>query len=734
MLKTVRSLNKLVGALHQSLPAVSNAFLLVLLVCCLFSIVASRLFGSVDAPYFMTFGASMFTFWMLMTFDNACSVIQGVYGNFSSYVEIVGISLFFITFQLLVGYILMNIVMAVLLTEFTDSSARSQEEQLEKTLRKLAADRAGPLDMLLDRLFKVQPKQAVEQELQALFELIDEDGSGSIDLLELQQGLRDMEMLGRGKTEDEEDFETFMMKKGLHRSSRLSFSDFRKLIREELDDYELRSIDFAVQNDYRISAKVNTALRAMGDVLDAARKIRPIERRLASYIPRLESLESAAHPALFEADQSWKDERPDRCDECRMIYASHRTEGAARQAFRKLWHPDPESGVQSREKLEWAELDQVSGDRRGIGLHSEEKSTFVLPTPSKPGTEQYIPPIDSDSLLQPSPDLWSELPFRDSEPNATLHGDVCKAFRVSPRIRVSSQTRESSEIRVPESDLAFPDWKTKARGLSHQDRTCLTKTRVPHEGLYREDRSASRRQDCEDESASRRQDLYCCRPDEGASYTYSSRAFSGSKTDTETIACMAAPIPSPSHTSPQDPLTSATKGRRRRDTDSERHHSPVINLSDKQSLATNIPFSSRPLLKPQVCDSNKGATLDACIDSAGPLGIEPPGTTIPSIKTNTSSDCSSTSTVESAAVQLLPLPPARSRFRLSADTPRSVHPFAASHAKAATAAKAGGDLRRYSSWSDADGSSSDRTRTEELRSSLDKLRRLPLSATRLPHL
>jgi Ca2+-binding EF-hand superfamily protein len=41
--------------------------------------------------------------------------------------------------------------------------------------------------MLLDRLLRVEPKTAVEQELQALFELIDEDGSGSIDLVELQQ-------------------------------------------------------------------------------------------------------------------------------------------------------------------------------------------------------------------------------------------------------------------------------------------------------------------------------------------------------------------------------------------------------------------------------------------------------------------------------------------------------------------------------------------------------------------
>ena len=242
MLRTVRSLNKLVAALHQSLPAVMNAFLLVLLVCCMYSIVCTRIFGG---PNFSDFGTAMFTFWMLITFDNACSTIQSVFSNFSSDAEILGLCLFFITFQLLVGYILINIVMAVLLDEFTASSRRAREQQLQEARRATAAQRAGPLDVLLEWLATVEPRAAVEQELQAMFELIDEDGSGSIDLAELQQGLTQMEMLGGSREEGEEDLAALMRRRGLHRDTRLSFHDFWELVREELSIFELRAIDQA---------------------------------------------------------------------------------------------------------------------------------------------------------------------------------------------------------------------------------------------------------------------------------------------------------------------------------------------------------------------------------------------------------------------------------------------------------------------------------------------------------
>ena len=291
MLRTVQSLNKLVIALQQSLPAVANAFLLVLLVCCLYSILAARIFGTVD-PNFACFGTSMFTFWMLMTFDNACGIIQGVMSTYDSALEIAGIAVYFISFQLLVGYILVNIIMAVLLDEFTDSSCQARAEQLAlESSRSMRG--AGPFDPLLARLSALERRDAVEDELQALFETIDEDESGSVDVRELQLGLSREGLLPAAYVEDLDDFASLVEARGVQLKRRMSFGSFRRLVLAELDRYELRAIDRALV-DERINDKVNTALKALREVLAASRRLRPVEQRLAALAPRVAALESGS--------------------------------------------------------------------------------------------------------------------------------------------------------------------------------------------------------------------------------------------------------------------------------------------------------------------------------------------------------------------------------------------------------------------------------------------------------
>ena len=59
LLRTIESLKKLVSALHAALPGVLNAFLIVLFVCCFFSIVAVSFFRERDPNYFGYFGIAM---------------------------------------------------------------------------------------------------------------------------------------------------------------------------------------------------------------------------------------------------------------------------------------------------------------------------------------------------------------------------------------------------------------------------------------------------------------------------------------------------------------------------------------------------------------------------------------------------------------------------------------------------------------------------------------------------
>jgi len=99
LLRTIKSLNKLVTALRAALPGVFHAFLIVFFVCCFFSIVATTFFRSNLPEYFGYFGLSMYTFWMMLTFDNACGTNQMLFQQYGASISEVLVALFFIVFQ-----------------------------------------------------------------------------------------------------------------------------------------------------------------------------------------------------------------------------------------------------------------------------------------------------------------------------------------------------------------------------------------------------------------------------------------------------------------------------------------------------------------------------------------------------------------------------------------------------------------------------------------------------------
>ena len=145
------------------------------------------LFSEVEPAYFGTFLQAMFTFWMMLTFDNACGVTWSLIQiYYESPGRVFGVALFFVSFQLAVGYVMMNIVMAVLLDEFNFASDADKADAAER--QEAAALLVRPLDALLNRLVRLEP-EGVEDELQALCEAIDEDGSGSIEREELLNGM-----------------------------------------------------------------------------------------------------------------------------------------------------------------------------------------------------------------------------------------------------------------------------------------------------------------------------------------------------------------------------------------------------------------------------------------------------------------------------------------------------------------------------------------------------------------
>jgi hypothetical protein len=241
----------------------------------------------------------MLTFWMMLTFDNACSITQGLIQAFpDSPGYMLGVALFFISFQLAAGFILMNIVMAVLLDEFSDASDQVKLESEALELQREAARLGRPLDPLLQQLVLLDPDR-VEDRLQAVFETIDEDGSGSIEREELRGGLARLEGFLPRITLREEDLDRLM--RHAESSRGLTYPSFCRAVREDLRRFELRFLGRAL-SDTRMDSKADAALHALRELRAVAARAPRARARAAAIAARLDALDGGGDAPHAEPD------------------------------------------------------------------------------------------------------------------------------------------------------------------------------------------------------------------------------------------------------------------------------------------------------------------------------------------------------------------------------------------------------------------------------------------------
>jgi hypothetical protein len=67
LFKRIPSLRQIIVALSSSIPPMTNAFLIVLLVTAIYAIVSVTFFSGVDPDFFGTFASAMFTMFQIMT-------------------------------------------------------------------------------------------------------------------------------------------------------------------------------------------------------------------------------------------------------------------------------------------------------------------------------------------------------------------------------------------------------------------------------------------------------------------------------------------------------------------------------------------------------------------------------------------------------------------------------------------------------------------------------------------
>jgi len=120
------SIRRIINALGSAVVPVCNAFLIMFLVTAIYAIMGNSLFGDLDDLYFGTFSRALFTMFQVTTGDQWSDLARGLFqGQPLSW----RVCVYFVSFHMIVGWTLLQVVVAVLLDNFSEASDKEKETQ-----------------------------------------------------------------------------------------------------------------------------------------------------------------------------------------------------------------------------------------------------------------------------------------------------------------------------------------------------------------------------------------------------------------------------------------------------------------------------------------------------------------------------------------------------------------------------------------------------------------------------
>lgn len=127
LFKRIPSLKHLVTSLFKAIPAMANAYVLMTILTSIYAILCVKFFGALGGEHEELFGdffGAMFTLWQVMTGDDWSTITRSIFepSGFPA-----GVALFFISFQLLITFTMVNVVVCVLVDEFCGGSDGSSD-------------------------------------------------------------------------------------------------------------------------------------------------------------------------------------------------------------------------------------------------------------------------------------------------------------------------------------------------------------------------------------------------------------------------------------------------------------------------------------------------------------------------------------------------------------------------------------------------------------------------------
>ncbi|KAK3286895.1 hypothetical protein CYMTET_5578 [Cymbomonas tetramitiformis] len=122
LFKRLKSLRKILVALEAAVPGCANAFLILVLVSSIYSILGVEFFSDVDHQHFSTFLRALFTMFQIMTGDNWSEIAWPMLEEFPQ------ACIFFVTYILIANIVLVNVIIAAILEEMVDDKEEDETE------------------------------------------------------------------------------------------------------------------------------------------------------------------------------------------------------------------------------------------------------------------------------------------------------------------------------------------------------------------------------------------------------------------------------------------------------------------------------------------------------------------------------------------------------------------------------------------------------------------------------
>jgi len=258
LIRKLKKLESIVLAISASVVPVCHSFVLLGMVTTIYACIAVELFKGVSEEQDILFGhfsSALFTMFQVCTGDSwATAVVRPMWED-PARKEATGrpeffSAVFFVSYMVIAGMILVNIVIAVLLDEFL--TTMSEERQLSATqqLNQASSFEDHVLDPVLEMLAQYHTPSNLKVSIKALFNRFDVDQSEAISYLEMSEGLRKM-YLGRQVHFSTADWYDLMFDIGKPVLETLSLQQFDEIMIEQLRRYIWRLVNRNLVHEHK---------------------------------------------------------------------------------------------------------------------------------------------------------------------------------------------------------------------------------------------------------------------------------------------------------------------------------------------------------------------------------------------------------------------------------------------------------------------------------------------------